>query len=86
MIAISTREFTDSSRKYLDLADANENVIIQRGREKAYLIVPLDNYDNVDFPEIPVEHQKLVLQRIEYAKTDPEGWLNWTDAKKILSQ
>ena len=84
MIAISTKEFTDSSKKYFDLADANERIIIQRGRKKAYMIVPLDHYDNINFSEIPVEHQELVLKRMKYAKTYPAVWLDWTDAKKIL--
>ncbi len=84
MKAISTKEFKERSKKYFDLADANERVIIQRGRKKAYLIVPLENYDDADFPEIPIEHQELVLKRLEHAKTDPEGWLDWKEAKKVV--
>ena len=84
MIAISTKELKDSSKKYFDLTDTKERIIIQRGQKKTNLIVPLDNYDDTEFSEIHIEHQKLVLKRMEYAKTDPEGWLDWTDAKKIL--
>ncbi len=36
MIIVSSREFRQNQKKYLDLVDNNERVIIQRGKDKAY--------------------------------------------------
>ncbi len=36
MIIVSSREFRQNQKKYLDLVDNNERVIIQRGNDKAY--------------------------------------------------
>ena len=41
MIVISTREFRDNQKKYFDLADNNEQVIVQRGKSKSYKLVPI---------------------------------------------
>lgn len=38
MLVISSREFCDNQKKYLDLADSNQQVIIQRGKGKAYAL------------------------------------------------
>ncbi len=34
--------------------------------------------------EIPIEHQKLVLDRIQKAKKDPSKMLDWDEASKKL--
>jgi len=34
--------------------------------------------------EIPIETQKLVLSRIEYARKHPETMLDWDEASKTL--
>jgi antitoxin YefM len=41
MIIISTREFRDNQKKYFDLADNNEQIIVQRGKSKSYKLVPI---------------------------------------------
>ena len=41
MLVISSREFRQKQKMYLDLADKNEQVIVQRGKDKAYLITPI---------------------------------------------
>jgi antitoxin YefM len=41
MIVISTREFRDNQKKYFDLADNNEQIIVQRGKSKSYKLVPI---------------------------------------------
>ncbi|MEI7595048.1 MAG: prevent-host-death protein [Bacteroidota bacterium] len=45
MIVISTREFRAKQKVYLDLIDNNEQVIVQRGRNKAYSLVPITETD-----------------------------------------
>jgi len=34
--------------------------------------------------EIPVEHQKIVLERMEKSKTNPERLLDWDEVSKLL--
>ncbi|MFN3758503.1 MAG: type II toxin-antitoxin system Phd/YefM family antitoxin [Algoriphagus aquaeductus] len=55
MVAISTREFRQNLKKYLDLVDKNERVIIQREKGKVYEIsneVKNDRFfDNPDIQE-----------------------------------
>ncbi len=41
MLVISSREFRDNQRKYFDLVDQNEQVIVQRAKNKAYRLVPV---------------------------------------------
>lgn len=34
--------------------------------------------------EIPVEHQRIVLERLEKSKENPERLLDWDEVSKIL--
>ena len=47
MLIVSSREFRDHQKKYLDLVDQNEQIIVQRGKDKAYVIVPLNDADRL---------------------------------------
>ena len=51
MMIISTREFRDHQKKYFDLVDQNEQIIVQRGTDKAYVIVPLNDADRLSVNE-----------------------------------
>ena len=42
MLVISSREFRENQKKYFDLIDQKEQVIVQRGKNKAYALVPID--------------------------------------------
>jgi len=45
MLVVSTREFRNHQRKYLDMIDRNEQVIVQRGRDKSYVVTPITDDD-----------------------------------------
>ena len=47
MVIISSREFRDNQKKYFELVDQNEQVIVQRGKDKAYLLVPVNDVDHL---------------------------------------
>jgi len=47
MMIISSREFRDNQRKYFDLVDQDEQVIVQRSKDRAYIIVPLNDSDRL---------------------------------------
>ena len=36
--------------------------------------------------EIPIEHQKTVLRRIEKSKSSPERMLDWDEVSKQLAE
>ncbi|MDO9276186.1 MAG: addiction module protein [Lutibacter sp.] len=38
-----------------------------------------------DAMEIPVEHQKMVLERIQKSKVNPNNMLDWDDVSKTLT-
>ncbi|ENA1802960.1 prevent-host-death protein [Flavobacterium psychrophilum] len=58
MIVISSREFRDHQKKYFDLIDTNEQVIVQRGKNKSYKLVPV------------LEDDTLMTEAEFYAKID----------------
>lgn len=58
MIVISSREFRDHQKKYFDLVDANEQIIVQRGKNKSYKLVPI------------MEDENLMTEAEFYAKID----------------
>lgn len=63
MLVISSREFRDNQKKYMDLADNNEQVIIQRGKEKAYALTPVGQKDKYFMdPEILADLQEGIKQ------------------------
>lgn len=45
MLVISSREFRDNQKKYLDMVDNNQHIIIQRGKNKAYVLSPVSEGD-----------------------------------------
>ena len=45
MLIISAREFREKQKMYLDLVDQNEQVIVQRGKNKAYTLITITNTD-----------------------------------------
>jgi prevent-host-death family protein len=45
MLIISSREFRDKQAEYMDRADKGEQIIVQRGRDKAYAITPVKSSD-----------------------------------------
>ena len=48
MKAISATEFRDKQKYYLDLAK-KERLIIQRGRNEAFAVIPLTDLDETDY-------------------------------------
>ena len=42
MLVISSREFRENQKKYFDLIDQKEQIIVQRGKNKSYTLIPVD--------------------------------------------
>lgn len=47
MIVISSREFRENQKKYFDLIDKNEQVIVQRGKNQSYKLVPIQREETL---------------------------------------
>jgi hypothetical protein len=63
MIVISTREFRQNQKKYLDLVDKNEQVIVHRGKNKAYQLTLLTETDSYfSEPEVKIRIANSIEQ------------------------
>lgn len=47
MLIISSREFRDNQASYLDRVDSGEEILVQRGKDRSYRIVPVTEQDTV---------------------------------------
>ncbi len=45
MVVISSREFRQNQKKYFEKADNGEHIIVQRGKDKAYVLTPVREED-----------------------------------------
>ena len=76
MLIISSREFRQNQRMYFERADKGEQIIVQRGKDKAYALTPV-NDDDVYFNAEMVERIKQSIKQVEKGKvkkvTTPEG-------------
>ena len=66
MMIISSREFRDHQKKYFDLVDQKKQIIVQRGKDKAYVIVPLNDVDRISVNDELI--QTVQEAEAEYAK------------------
>ncbi|MGG7663902.1 type II toxin-antitoxin system Phd/YefM family antitoxin [Dyadobacter sp. BHUBP1] len=81
MLVISSREFRDNQKKYMDLADNNQQVIIQRGKGKAYALTPVSEKDRYFMdPEVVAE----IREGIEQYRAGKTKKVNKADLDKLL--
>ena len=52
MVVISSREFRQNQRAYLDRVDAGEQVIVQRGKDRSYAVTAVTEEDVYFTPEM----------------------------------
>jgi len=45
MLVISSREFRQNQKMYFEKADKGEQIIVQRGKDKAYALTPVGKED-----------------------------------------
>ncbi|OQX73009.1 MAG: prevent-host-death protein [Bacteroidetes bacterium 4484_276] len=68
MIIISSREFRQNQRKYFEKADKGEQIIVQRGKDKAYALTPVSE-DDIYFNAEMVKKIKQSIEEIAQGKT-----------------
>lgn len=66
MMIISSREFRDHQKKYFELVDQDEQIIVQRGKDRAYIIVPLNDADRLSVNDELIQTVREAEE--EYAK------------------
>ena len=71
MLIISSREFRDHQKKYFDLVDQDEQVIVQRGKDKAYILAPIGDTDRLSVNEQLVEYIREAELELSKKTTTP---------------
>jgi hypothetical protein len=72
---VTSREFRNNQKKYLDMVDNKEQVIVKRSKNRAYKLVPVTEDDML--VDIPKEY------RIDPYEISPSGDLFWADKRNI---
>jgi len=65
MLVVSSREFREKQAEYMDKADNGEQVIVQRGRNKAYSITPISGDDLYFTPQMFASIKESIQQLSE---------------------
>lgn len=81
MLIVSSREFREKQKMYLDLVDKNEQIIVQRGKNKAYALTPITETERYfSDPEI----KKRIAHSIKQAEQGELTVLPKEDINKFL--
>jgi len=62
MLVISSREFREKQAEYMDKADNGEQIIVQRGKNKAYALTPISEDDLYFTPEMLARIKESIQQ------------------------
>lgn len=75
MRIVTSREFRDNQKKYFDLVDKKEQVIVKRSKNRAYKLIPVTDDDMLI--EIPKEY------RCDPYEISPSGDMFWADKRNV---
>lgn len=64
MLVISSREFRQNQRLYFDKVDNGEQIIVQRGNDKSYVLTPVSE-DDLYFNVTMIKRIKKSLKEAE---------------------
>ena len=68
MLVISSREFRQNQKEYFERADKGEQIIVQRGKDKAYALTPIGE-DDLYFNAEMVSRIKESIREAQTGKT-----------------
>ena len=68
MTIISTREFRDNQKAYFERVDKGEQIIIQRGKDRSYKLVPVKDEDVLMSEKEYFEMLDRSIEQIEKGK------------------
>lgn len=69
MVVISSREFRNNQKKYFDLLDSNVQIVVQRGKDKTYLLTPLSDANKLSTNSELLKRVKQAERNIENGET-----------------
>ena len=75
MRIITSREFRDNQKKYFDMVDNKEQVIVKRSKSRAYKLVPVTEDDML--VDIPKEYRRNPYE------ISPSGDVFWSDKRNV---
>jgi hypothetical protein len=75
MVVVSSKEFRNNQSRYFDLADNRNQILIQRGKNKAYRLIPVTG-DDYEYP-IPPEYLCNPFD------VSPGGDMFWADKRNV---
>lgn len=78
MLVISSREFRQNQRLYFDKVDKGEEIIVQRGKDKSYVLTPV-NEDDLYFNAKMVKKIKDSLVEAEQGQVSEISTANEVD-------
>ena len=82
MIIISSREFRQNQRMYFEKVDQGEQIIVQRGKDKSYVLTPVTEND-LYFNAAMIKRIKKSLKEAEKGETKTIS--NSTEIKQLLA-
>jgi antitoxin YefM len=62
MLVISSREFRQNQKKYFEIVDKGEHVIVQRAKDKAYALTPISEEDMYFNAEMVAKIKQSILE------------------------
>lgn len=68
MLIISSREFRQNQKEYFERVDKGEQIIVQRGKDKAYILTPVSESD-LYFNAEMINKIKQSLKEVEEGET-----------------
>jgi hypothetical protein len=80
MLVISSREFRQNQRKYFDMVDDGKQVIVQRGKDKSYVLTAVSE-DDMYFKAEMVDKIK---DSLAHANSGDEAEINTAEEIKGL--
>ena len=75
MRIVTSREFRDNQKKFFDMVDNKEQVIVKRSKNRAYKLVPVSEDDMI--VDIPMEY------RCDPYEISPSGDVFWADKRNV---
>lgn len=72
MLVISSREFRQNQKEYFERVDKGEQIIVQRGNDKAYLLTPVSEND-LYFNSEMIKKIRQSIEEVEKRETRKVG-------------
>ena len=65
MLVVSTSEFRNKQKRYLEIADSGKQVVIRRGQKPSYILMPINPSDFMITPEMMKRLEKSRKQFLD---------------------